>query len=415
MPILVCGIHHKTAPISLREKVVFSQEKLSIYLQDLVTQENIQEAVILSTCNRSELYCNTDDMDKMTAWFCRQHQISKAELLPFMYFHQETAAIEHIMQVACGLDSMVLGESQILGQMKAAYSESCAADAIGPTFNRLFQQVFAVAKEVRNSTAIGACPMSVSSAAVHFAKQVYQGEFNQATILLIGAGPTIDLAWRHLKTTEPQSVLIVNRSKKNAEMLAQKYAGDVVCFSKITNALSEADIVIAATGSALPIISKSMIAERTKPLHIIDIAVPRDIEPNVLECDFVHLYSIDDLKPSIQFHLDGREHSAKKAREMIKQKSQDFITWLHSLDMMSLTIRAYREKVEDLCHAELAKAMQQLNRGDDPVQVLASFAHALTNKLLHTPSVQLREAAFAGRLDLLQLARQLFAIPESVL
>jgi glutamyl-tRNA reductase len=415
MPILACGINHKTAPVALREKVVFAQEKMAFYLHDLVTQENIREAVILSTCNRSELYCHADDINQVMEWFCRQHQIAVAELLPFMYCYADRAAIEHIMDVACGLDSMVLGESQILGQMKDAYSESCAADAVGPSFNRLFQQVFSVAKEVRNSTAIGACPVSVSSAAVNFAKRMFARDFNQATILLIGAGLTIDLALRHLKANGQQRILIANRSKDNAENLAKKYSGEVVSFAKLTQALAEADIVISATGGALPVVTDNMILSRSKPLQIIDIAVPRDVAANVADCAFVQLYSIDDLKASMQQNLHGREHAAQKAHEMIKQKSQDFMLWLNSLDMVGTTIRAYREKIEDLCHAELAKAMQQLNRGDDPVQVLASFAQALTNKLLHTPSVQLREAGFAGRLDLLQLARQLFAIPESAL
>jgi glutamyl-tRNA reductase len=415
MPIFACGIHHKTAPIALREKILFAQEKLSLYLYDLLTQENIQEAVILSTCNRSELYCITDDIEKVMSWFCRQHPISKTELLPFMYFHQDLAAIEHIMQVACGLDSMVLGESQVLGQMKTAYSESCAANIVGPTFNRLFQQVFTVTKEIRNNTAIGACPMSIASAATHFATHHFPKDFDQATILLVGAGLTVDLVWRHLKTIHHPRVLISNRSQENAEKLAKKYAGEVVCFSELSNAFAAADIVITATGSTFPIITKSMIRPRNKPLCLIDIAVPRDVENDVSECDHVQLYSIDDLKPSIQHQLNGREHAAEKAHQMIKQKSQDFMTWLHSLDMMSLTIREYREKIEDLCQAELAKAMQQLHRGNDSAQVLAQFAHALTNKLLHTPSVQLREAAFAGRLDLLQFARELFAVPERAL
>jgi glutamyl-tRNA reductase len=411
MPIIACGINHKTAPIALREKVVFAREKLSLYLHDLVTQENIKEAVILSTCNRSELYCNTDDIKKISAWFCRQHQMSSDDLLPFMYFYQDRQAIEHIMNVACGLDSMVLGESQILGQMKEAYSESCAADAVQPSFNRLFQQVFSVAKEVRNNTAIGACPVSISSAAVNFAKQIFEGLFNQSTLLLIGAGLTIDLVLRHLKTNNQQRVLIANRSQENADNLAKKYSAEVICMSELSSALSQADIVMTATGGTLPIVTQSMIKKRTKPLHIIDLAVPRDVELSVAACDFVALYSIDDLKASIQHNLQGREHAAEKAREMIKEKSHDFINWLHSLDMVTMTIRAYREKIENLCHVELNKAMQQLNQGSDPVQVMASFAHALTNKLLHTPSVQLREAGFAGRSDLLQLARQLFAIP----
>lgn len=413
MPILACGINHKTAPVGLREKVVFSQEKLALYLNDLVTQENIQEAVILSTCNRSELYCSTDDINKVTDWFCRQHLVDRNEIESAMYFYHDTVAIEHIMSVACGLDSMVLGESQILGQMKDAFSEACAAGAVGPSFNRLFQQVFSIAKEVRTNTAIGACPVSVSSAAASFVKRVFLSQLDQATLLLIGAGVTIDLVLRHLKDDSFERIIIANRRFENASKLAQTYAGDVINLTKLPTALAKADIVISATGGALPIVTKEMVGTRKKPLWIVDIAVPRDVEPNVAECKNVHLYSIDDLKEIIQQNLQGREHAAEKAREIIKQKSQEFMTWLNSFDMVATTIRAYRKQIEDLCHAELAKANRQLSRGDDPAQVMANFAYTLTNKLLHTPSVQLRQAGYEGRLEILQFAQQLFAIPET--
>lgn len=413
MPILACGINYKTASIALREKVAFAQEKLALYLNDLVIHENIQEAVILSTCNRSELYCSTDDVNVVMDWFCRQHCISREEVESSMYFYHDLEAVQHIMNVACGLDSMVLGESQILGQMKDAFSESCAAGSVGPLFNRLFQQVFAVAKEVRTNTAIGACPVSVSSAAVNFIRKVASVPLAQATVLLIGAGVTIDLALRHLKNTTPKRIIIANRSIKNASVLAQKYTAEVVGLTQLSSVLCEADIVIASTGCATPIVTKSMLNARTKPLFMIDIAVPRDIEVNVAECAHVYLYSIDDLKEIIQKNVQGREHAAEKAIEAIKQKSLGFMMWLNSLDKVATTIRAYRKQVEDLCHTELAKANRQLKRGEDPSQVIASFAHALTNKLLHAPSVQLRQAGYDGRLEMLQFARQLFAIPDT--
>jgi glutamyl-tRNA reductase len=412
MPIIACGINHKTAPVALREQIVFSPEKIALYLNDLVTQENIREAVLLSTCNRSELYCVTDDVDKVTDWFCRQHPLPRAELIPLMYFYHDQAAIEHIMNVACGLDSLVLGESEILRQMKDVFSESCAAGAVDTLFNRLFQEVFAVAKEVRANTAIGACPVSVSSAAVKFVKNIYPAQLNQATVLLIGAGITVDLVARYLASHQPKRVLIANRSLKSAAALADKYQYEAVCLTELPQVLLEADIVISATGSATPIVTKQLLAAVKKAQFIIDIAVPRDVEPTAAELQNIHLYSIDDLKAIIQQNLRGREHAAEKAHEMIKQKSQYFMTWLNSLEMVATTIRAYRRQVENLCHAELAKAVRQLNRGDGPEQVLISFAHTLTNKLLHTPSVQLRQAGHAGRLEILQLAQELFAISE---
>ncbi len=412
MPILACGINHKTAHIALREKVVFAQDKLALYLNDLATHENIREAVILSTCNRSELYCSTDDVNLVIEWFCRQHNIARHDIESSMYFYHDLDAVQHMMKVACGLDSMVLGESQILGQMKEAFSESVAAGSVGPLFNRLFQQIFAVAKEVRTHTAIGACPVSVSSAAVNFIKQTAAIPFDQATLLLIGAGVTIDLALRHFKHTSLKKIIIANRNIENASLLAQKYAAHVISLAALPSVLSDADIVISATGGVMPIVTKSMIEVRTKPLFMMDIAVPRDIEISVSECEHVSLYSMDDLKETIQQNVSGREHAAEKAIEMIKEKSLEFMRWLTSLDKVATTIRAYRKQVEDLCHIELIKAKRQLKRGHDPSEVMASFAYALTNKLLHTPSVQLRQAGYEGRLEVLQLAQQLFAIPE---
>jgi len=413
MPILACGINHKTADIALREKVVFAQDKLALYLNDLATHENICEAVILSTCNRSELYCVADDINAVIEWFCRQHGITRNEIESSMYFYHDLDAVQHIMRVSCGLDSMVLGESQILGQMKDAFSESCAAGSVGPLFNRLFQQVLGVAKEVRTHTAIGACPVSVSSAAVNFIKQTAGIPFDQATLLLIGAGVTIDLALRHFKHIPLKKIIIANRNVENATLLAQKYAAEVVNLTVLPTVLSETDIVISATSGVMPVVTKAMIEERNKPLFMIDIAVPRDIDIRVSECEHVSLYSIDDLKETIQQNVSGREHAAEKADEMIKQKSLEFMAWLTSLDKVATTIRAYRKQVEDLCHTELVKAKRQLMRGHDPSEVIASFAHALTNKLLHTPSVQLRQAGYEGRLEVLQLAQQLFAIPDT--
>lgn len=412
MPIIACGINHKTAPIELREKVVFSPEKLALYLQDLSLSENIQEAVLLSTCNRSELYCDADDLDKIVDWFCRHHQLTRAELQPAMYFYRDEAAVRHMMEVACGLDSMVLGESQILGQMKNAFSESCAAGTVNTLFNRLFQQVFAIAKEVRTNTAIGACPVSVSSATVSFIKENFSEKLSTSNVLLMGAGVTMELVLRHLQPLSPQKITIVNRSAENGYELAKKFGVNVALMTELSSELTTSDIVISATGSTTPVITRSMLNLRKKPIFIVDIAVPRDVEVSVGELKQVKLYSIDDLKSIIHKNMRGREHAADKAREVIRQRAEDFMAWLHSLDLVATTIRAYRKQIEDLCEGELTKSLRQLQRGDDPEQVLTFFARALTQKLLHTPTVQLRQAGFEGRIEILQLAQQLFAIPE---
>jgi glutamyl-tRNA reductase len=412
MPIIACGINHRTAPIELREKVVFAAEKLPLYLQDLIAHEAIHEATLLSTCNRSELYCDTDNAAILLDWFCRQHHLTPEQLRPAWYCYSDQEAVEHIMRVACGLDSMVLGESQILGQIKEAFSEACAAGSVGPRFNRLFQQIFAVAKEVRTTTAIGACPVSIASAAINLAKQVFVRDLKEANLLLIGAGDTVQLVLKHLKSSAVKNLVIANRNRDNAETLASQNSGKGIAFDELPEALKKADIVISATGSPTPIVTKQMLMQRQHPIFIIDIAVPRDVECEVAELPNAALYSIDDLKNIIQHNLRGREHAAEKAHHVIMQRSREFISWLDSLEQVATTIRAYRKQIEALSNIELSKALRQLEKGEDPVQVLASFSHALTNKLLHNPSVQLRQAGVEGRIELLQLAQQLFAIPK---
>jgi glutamyl-tRNA reductase len=415
MPIIVCGLNYKSAPIALREKVIFPLEKLGVYLSDLATQENIQDAVLLSTCNRSEIYCDASSAEQIVAWFCRQHEVSADEVKSVLYIYEDQQALEHIMQVACGLDSMILGESQILGQMKTAFSESCAAGTISPLFNRLFQQVFVVAKEVRSNTAIGACPVSVASTAVNLAKQLC-GDFTNANVLVVGAGDTAELVLRYLQVLPLKKLSISNRNRANAAILAKKYGAHIVSFKALTSALTVADVVITATGSTLPIISKAMVqtafTKRNTGLTIIDIAMPRDVDASVAELPAVELRCIDDLKMMIQHNLRGREHAADKAREVIHQKVADFISWSQSLALVATTISAYRRQIEEISRTELLKAARQLKRGDDPAAVLASFANALTKKLLHSPSVQLRQAGVEGRVDILQLAQQLFAIHQ---
>lgn len=411
MPIVVCGINHKTASITLREKVVFSQEKLPLYLQDLMMNEGLHEAVLLSTCNRSEVYCETDNAEKIKNWFCRQHAATEEELKKALYLHKDQHAIEHIMQVASGLDSMVLGESQILGQMKQAFSESCAAGSVGPLFNRLFQQVFYVVKEVRNASEMGACPMSIASAATQFIKHIFPSPLEKASLLLVGAGSTIQLVLRHLKPFS-STIFITNRHDENADLLTKEYGGKSISFSRLEEALNQVDIIVAATGSAQPLITKKMIKPREKPLFIIDLAVPRNVESDVATYPHVSLYSIDDLKNILQQNRMKGEHAAEKARDMIKQKSGEFMAWLDSFHLVASTIHAYRQQIKNLCDAELTKSLRRLQNGENATDVLTHFAHAFTNKLLHTPSVQLREAGLAGRFDILQLARELLAIPH---
>lgn len=414
MAIFVIGINHKTAPIALREKVYFAVDKLSLYLQDLLTRGCAQEAVLLSTCNRSELYCEAVDEEAACEWFCAQTSATRAELNLALYVYRDQRAVAHIMDVACGLDSMVLGEPQILGQMKEAFSESCSAGAIGALFNRLFQQIFSTAKEIRTATAIGACPVSVASAAVHFVKNKMESchSFSEGGhIVLIGAGETTALMMRYLKS-HASNITFVNRSVENAQALAAEFGGSVVGIDQLATVLKTADVVFSATGSAIPVVTCQMIAAAKRKMLLIDIAVPRDIDPSVASIEGVELYCIDDLRDIIEHNRQGREHAAVKAREMIEEKSADFIASLNSLDKIAHAISAYRSRIEELCQVELLKAKRQLAQGADPTEVLDAFAHLFTQKLLHTPSVQLRQAGEEGRFELLKFAKQLFGIAE---
>jgi glutamyl-tRNA reductase len=414
MSIFVIGINHKTAPVTVREKLYFSLDKLGLYLRDLLNRSHVNEAVLISTCNRSELYCEADDIDGVREWFCAQ--ATKSEIEPALYIYRDEEAVAHIMQVACGLDSMVLGEPQILGQLKEAFSESCAAGAVGTLFHRLFQQIFTVAKDIRTTTMIGACPVSVASAAVQFARQ-QTPDFAQANVVLIGAGDTTELLIRYLKSYLSSPVTLVNRTTEKAMALVEQFGGQVFDMSRLSAALLTADIVFSATGSVVPLVTKKLMAEvmrgrQDKPMILIDLAVPRDIDPEIKELTGANLFCIDDLKVIIERNRQGREHAADKAQEMIKARSVEFIYELKSTDKVSTAIRAYRGQIEDICQSEMLKAKLRLRQGDNPEQVLEAFAHAYTNKLLHAPSVQLRQAGAEGRFELLKFAKQLFSIPD---
>lgn len=416
MSIFVIGVNHRTAPLALREQVYFAPDRQGLYLQDLIQRELAHEAVLLSTCNRSELYVDADEVQPVIDWFMAQTTVPRDTLLPLLDIHHDEAAITHLMSVACGLDSMILGEPQILGQLKAAYSESCSADCVGPLFHRLFQAVFNVAKEIRSTTAIGACPVSVATAAIHFAKQ--RGvPFESSRILLMGAGDTTALLARYLKSLTRQPLQFINRSFDKAVMLAQQFEGDAHPFETLPKALAMADVVFTATGSPLPLITREMM-QRVKTMRkfgmqtFVDLAVPRDVDASVAELENVALYCIDDLMSIIQEHRQGRAHAADKARDLIDTRCQDFLREQQLHTNATGTIRAYRGQVEAICQREMAKARDYLQAGVDPETVLAMFAKAYTRKLLHAPSVQLRQAGAEGRFELLHYAKQLFSLTD---
>lgn len=421
MTIFVIGLNFKTAALAIREQAYFPLEKISLYLQEAMMLGVAQEIVILSTCNRTELICIADDLEAMLAWFYQQTAVTKETLAQVLYVYEDQEAIAHLMAVASGLDSLVLGEPQILGQLKEAFSESCAAGAVSRQLHLLFRHVFSVAKEIRATTAIGACPVSVATTAIHFISKVVTTQLHlslsEATIALIGAGDQATLLYRYLRALTQKPILRFNR-----QLAAFNHSDTetVVCYPLDIwpTRFAEVDIVFSATGSLTPIFTKEkvqacMLERQSKPLLFMDVAVPRDVQAAVGNLPNVSLYCVDDLKAMIETHRQGREHAAEKAREMIIEKSKTCYQALISFENVSSTIRAYRAQIETVCGIELEKAKQQLSQGANPYEVLNAFAYAFTNKLLHVPSVELRKAGVEGRFELLHYAKQLFALSDT--
>jgi len=417
MSILAFGINHKTAPIDIRERVAFSPDEITRALKDLVSQPTVSEAAIISTCNRTELYCGLEnnDLNMVVNWLRNYHKLGERDILPYIYAHPDHDAVRHVLRVASGLDSLVLGEPQILGQMKDAYVAANQAGTLGGCLDRLFQHTFAVAKQVPTDTAIGASPVSVAFAAVSLAKQIFS-ELDNHTALLIGAGDTIELAARHLHESGIGRMIIANRTVKRAQTLATELGAYAISLPDIPAHLAEADIVISSTASPLPILGKGSVesalkARKHRPMLMIDIAVPRDIEAEVGKLSDVYLYTVDDMQEIIQEGLRSRQEAAEQAEEIIDNQVSHFMNWLRSLGAVT-TIRAMREKAEANRDAELEKALALLASGKDPKEVMQQFAHRLTNKLIHAPSVQLKQAGYDGRNELFDAARTIFDIKD---
>lgn len=424
MTLIAFGINHKTAPVDIREKVAFAPEKIEQALQGCVNNGEVSEAAIVSTCNRTELYFNLheneakeNDITSLLDWFCQYHHLKKEDIEPYIYLHSNNEAVQHILRVASGLDSLVLGEPQILGQIKDAYSTANHAGTIGRQLNRLFQHTFSVAKQVRTDTAIGANPVSVAFAAVSLSKRIF-ANLSEHTALLIGAGETTELVAQHLSNQGVKNIIVANRTVERAQTLANQFEGEAIALSDMPERLVEADIIIASTASQLPILGKGAVERALKqrkhrPMFMVDIAVPRDIEPEVGELDDVYLYTVDDLHEVIEEGRQSREEAAVQAEEIIVNQVEHFMGWLRSLNGVD-TIRAFREQAEQKRDEQLAAAHKQLAAGKDPEQVMNDLARTLTNKLIHEPSAQLNQAAHSGRKEILDTAREIFNLePES--
>ena len=425
MGIIALGINHKTAPVAVRERVSFDPATMPDVLQQLLqTLTPVTEVSILSTCNRTEIYCSYTDGGEevdvqagqaLLTWLSQHHDVDEKTLLDSSYIHHNNDAVQHMMRVACGLDSLVLGEPQILGQFKSAYAVSQQAGTTGSDLGRLFRQTFTVAKEVRTNTAIGQNPVSVAFAAVSMAKHIFS-DLSRSTALLVGAGETIDLVAKHLKDAGIKQIIVANRTLARAQKLAEQFHAEAVLLEDIAQELPRADIVISSTASPLPILGKgtverAMKKRRHSPMFMVDIAVPRDIEEEVGDLNDVFLYTVDDLKDIIEENVKSRQDAAVQAEQLIISGVERFMRELRSLDVVS-TVTSLRTHIESLKDECLSKARRQLANGDDPAKVLQQFAHTYTNKILHTPTKQMRKAGAEGQLEIMDWVQELFQLSD---
>lgn len=419
MTLLAFGINHTTASLAVRERMAFAPETVEASLRAAVDQAGLAEVAILSTCNRTEIYAHGDQqVEQLMAWLVNHTNISAEELAHCYYCYAGDDAIRHMMKVAGGLDSLVLGEPQILGQMKSAYAVACDAGTVGGELHRTFQQIFTIAKRVRTETAIGENPVSVAYAAVSLAQQIFS-DLKQDTALLIGAGETIELVARHLAEKGIHRIIVANRTLDRAQRLAREFNGEAILLADIPEYLHFADIVISSTASQLPLLGKGAVESalkkrKHKPMFMLDIAVPRDIEEQVGELGDVYLYTVDDLHVVIDENKKSRVAAADQAEEIINEGVEGYRRHQRTLNALS-TVKAYRRKAENLRDIELQKALHSLESGVSAEQVLQQFSRNLTNKLIHTPTAYLKDASANGRTQVIQVAQELFDLsPDDI-
>lgn len=387
------GINHNTAPLDVREKVAFEAAHLDSALRDLVDHEPVREAAIVSTCNRTEVYCATSKPERALDWFARFHHLDSRKIEPFIYSLPEERAVDHAFRVASGLDSMVLGEPQILGQLKDAVRSAEKAGTLGSILHKLFQSSFSVAKDVRTRTEIGASSISMAAAAVKIAERIFPSIADQK-ILFIGAGEMIELCATHFAARHPKEISVANRTVDRAAALANRFGASAFALNELPEQLLRFDIVVSCTASPLPILGKGMIersikARRHRPMLLIDLAVPRDIEVEAGQLGDVFLYSVDDLGKIVQEGMDVRRAAVEQAEAIIRSGVGAFMQWLETREVVP-TIRAFRENAEQMRRNEIERALAAIERGDDAKAVLEQFSRALTNKFLHSPTSMLK-------------------------
>jgi len=415
MPLYALGLNHATAPVKVREQIAFQPDTLGVALRDLIAQPSVKEAAILSTCNRTEVYFSAAEAAPVERWLESFHRVPSESLHPYVYTLAQDRAVSHAFRVASGLDSMVLGEPQILGQMKHAVRSAEAAGALGLILNRLFQRTFAVAKDVRTNTDIGSASISMAAAAVKLAERIYPSLADQQ-LLLIGAGEMIDLAAAHFAAKHPKSITVANRTLERGEQLAARFGADAITLNELPDRLAQFDIIVTSTASSLPILGKGLLeraikSRRHAPMFIVDLAVPRDVEPEAAELDDLFLYSVDDLANIVKDNLQIRVDALAQAEAMIAEQAQGFLRWLDGRSVIP-TLTALQGHHDGLRAAELERARKLLAGGAAPEQVIEQLARGLTNKFLHAPAQALTRAGEAERAQLLAMLHHIYQLPE---
>ena len=412
MQLYVIGVNHTTAPIQIREHVAFNSAHLGSALREL-TMHGASEAAILSTCNRTELYCHTDDPKLALDWLSQYHHLEASSIAPYIYTLPNDEAVKHAFRVASGLDSMVLGEPQILGQFKQSVKIAQEAGTLGTLLHQLFQRTFEVAKEVRTNTDIGANSISMAAAAVRLAQRIF-GDISQQKVLFIGAGEMIELCAEHFAAQKPKSMTVANRSMERGSSLADKIGGEAILLHDLAERFAEFDIVITSTASQLPIVGLGMVesaikTRRHRPIFMVDLAVPRDVEAEVAELDDVFLYTVDDLAQVVTEGMVNRQEAAVDAEVIVSARVENFMHWLKQRSAVP-TIKALRDQAEHTRKIELEKALKLIQKGESIDKVLESLSNALTNKFLHAPSHALNQAHGDDHTRLEQTLKQLYQI-----
>ena len=413
MNLLIVGINHTSAPVELREKVAFTHEQLPNALKDISRVADFSEVAVLSTCNRTEIIAITDHANekKVVDWLAAYHEMQVPALEPSIYTKRNQEAVYHAARVACGLDSMIIGEPQIFGQVKDAYEQADLIGTLGSELHHLSQNTFRIAKRVRSETAIGQSSVSIASTAVTLAEMLFS-DLSNRNVLLVGAGETSKLVGRHLKSAGFRKLTIANRTLSNARKLAEELGGSAIDLQTIPSILPDADVVISSTASQLAVMGKGMVertlkSRRHRPVMMIDLAVPRDIEPEVGELRDIYLYSVDDLQEIINANLSNRHHAAAEADLIIKREIASY-RFRHESREADETLVRFREHHEAIKTDELAKALIRLKKGGPADDVLAQFANQLTNKLLHRPTQQLK----AGNSDIIKVISDLYQLDK---